>query len=82
MVWYLENSAKKSASGEWSECQLAKSQWWNPTIRAAHYDHIGVMEMLLQHGADPSIDNKYGEASLNWERVNDSEEATQLLEKV
>ena len=40
------------------------------------------MEMLLQHGADPSIDNKYGEASLNWERVNDSEEAIQLLEKV
>ena len=37
-----------------------------------------------RHGnvADPSIDDKYGEASLNWERVNDSEEAIQLLEKV
>ena len=48
-----------------------------PLIRAAHYGRIYVMELLLYHGTDPSIKDKYGQAA----RVNKSEEAIRLLEK-
>lgn len=53
----------------------------SPLHVAVYRDHIGVVNILLEKGADPNLPNKMGEPPLYWASVNGNEEMEELLIK-